>query len=77
MFFSLPDCTSIPRLQRLVYVGHGVCHNDLSIRIHVPRDTLTAHLHELRGATAARADSLRDRDPRVFPSVQEELQDAR
>lgn len=67
------DCAPVPGLQRLVYVGHGVCHDDLSIGVHVSRDTLAAHLHELRGAAAARADALRDRHSRVFPSVQEKL----
>lgn len=73
----LSDRTSVPRLQRAVHVGDGVRHDDLPAGIHVPRDTSASHVHELRGTAAARPDALRDRDTRVLPTVQEELQDAR
>lgn len=73
----LSDRTSVPGLQRTVHVGHGVRHDDLPSGVHVSRDTSASHVHELRGAAAARPDALRDRNTRVLPTVQEELQDAR
>lgn len=71
IFFS--DCSSIPRLQRSVYVGYGVCHDDLSVRIYVPSDTTVTNVYELCGAVVARANTLRDRDTRFFFVVQEEF----
>lgn len=70
---SFSDCTSVPRLQRSIHVSHGVRHDDLSIRIHVSRDTLVTYMYELRRTITARPDAFRDRDTRVVPAVQEEL----
>lgn len=39
---------SKPRLQRIVDERYGFCDDDLSVRVHVPRHSTPANLHEVK-----------------------------
>lgn len=66
-------CDTIPRLQRPFHVRYGSRYDVVPPGVHVPCNSPSTHLHELRGTAPLSPDPLYHRDPRQLSPVQKAL----
>lgn len=60
---------AVEGLQRVVDVSDGICYDDISIGIHVPRYSTASDVYELRRTATSRSYTVRYRNTSDFPIV--------